>query len=286
MNVISGEAISKSPLNHSHSKQMYSFPKTQRFKMNKPHVNDQIYSLPSVRMSRTTTQGFGTKYDFTKENRDKSQTFYNTTRGFDPSTSQAPKYTFGVSRSKYEKVYCEANKMLDRNVPGPGLYKITKPFGADASKFTMVGKGNDKQLRTKSSEPGPGQYKHLTMTVEGKYPDSKFRNTATITFGVNKAKRFDWNSKNGVPGPATYNIKWLMDGKGFIYSSKLRSSQANSIYGKGKDLSTKFTNYISKTFVLIKSKPLDLVHIERFQNLVSMRRKNSQYLNQKINNLE
>ena len=35
---ICGEAICKSPLNHSLSKQMYSFAKEPRFKMHKSHA--------------------------------------------------------------------------------------------------------------------------------------------------------------------------------------------------------------------------------------------------------
>ena len=48
-----------------------------------------------------------------------------------------------MSRSFYDKVYCEANKPLDKNVPGPAKFNITKPFGSEASKFSMTGKGYD-----------------------------------------------------------------------------------------------------------------------------------------------
>lgn len=205
-----------------------------------------MYNLPEVKSMRSTSLGFGNKYDFTKEHKDKSQTFYNTSRDFDPKKSNAPAFTFGISRSFYDKVYCEANKMLDKNVPGPGLYTTTKPFGMEANKFSMVGKGKDLTKKSKTNEPGPGNYKYVSMTVEGKYPLSKFRNTATITFGVNKEKRFNWNSKNKNPAPNNYNLKWLIDGKGFIFSSKFKSAPCSSLYGKGKDLSTKYTNYISK----------------------------------------
>lgn len=37
MSVVSVEAISKSPLNHSVSKQMFSFSKEKRFKLAVPH---------------------------------------------------------------------------------------------------------------------------------------------------------------------------------------------------------------------------------------------------------
>ena len=198
---------------------------------------------------RAASVGYGTKYDFTKEHKDKSQVFYNTQRDFDPKKSSAPSFTFGVARSFYDKVYCEANKMLDKNVPGPGLYTIRKPFGSDASKFTMVGKGKDLVNRKKSNEPGPGDYKFIKTTVEGKYPLSQFRNTATITFGVNKDKRFRWNTKEQTPAPNAYNFKNMIDGKGFIFSSKYKSAACSSLYGKGKDLSTKYTSYISKFII-------------------------------------
>lgn len=210
-----------------------------------------MYNLPDVKSMRSTSIGFGTKYDFTKDHKDKSQVFYNTSRDFDPKKSTAPAFTFGVARSFYDKVYCEANKMLDKNVPGPGLYTTTKPFGFEASKYTMVGKGKDLQKRIKANEPGPGDYKFVSTTIEGKYPLSKFRNTATITFGVNKEKRFNWNSKEKTPAPNAYNLKSMIDGKGFIFSSKYRSAASSSLYGKGKDLSTKYTSYISKKIIFI-----------------------------------
>lgn len=212
-----------------------------------------MYTLPPVKSMRATSIGFGTKYDFTKDQKDKSQVFYNTARDFDPKKSSAPAFTFGVARSFYDKVYCEANKMLDKNVPGPGLYTIRKEFGSDASKFTMVGKGKDLTKRLKANEPGPGQYKYVGMTVEGKYPLSQFNNTATITFGVNKEKRFNYKMNNGNPAPNAYKFGNLITGKGFIYTSKFRSTPASSLYGKGKDLSTKYTSYISKKLLFFST---------------------------------
>ena len=247
--IIFGDPISKSPLNHSYSKQMYSFPKDQRFRMKKPNRNDTFYNLPDEKSHRATSIGFGTKYDFTKEHKDKSQTFYNIAKDFDPKKSNAPAYTFGIARSFYDKVYCDANKMLDKNVPGPGLYTITRPFGYEASKYTMVGKGEDLQRKKAKNDPGPGQYKIVQMNKEGIYPLSRFRNTAGITFGVSKEKRFSYNSKDKFPAPNKYNINNLITGKGFIFSSKFKSSAASSITGKGKDLSTKYTNYISNDFI-------------------------------------
>ena len=77
MKVISGEPICNSPLNHSKSKYMYSFGKAQRF----PPINNsfgsvyKFYNLPSVRTKRSTSIGYGTKYDFTRDAKSKSPVF-------------------------------------------------------------------------------------------------------------------------------------------------------------------------------------------------------------------
>ena len=151
-----------------------------------------------------------------------------------------------MSRSFYDKVYCEAHKPLDKNVPGPAKFNITKPFGSDASKFSMTGKGFDYfKKKMALNEPGPGDYKLMAINKEGKYALSQFRNTSSISFN-SQDKRFNYAYKDNIPAPNRYNIKTLIDGKGFIYNSKLKSSPANSIVGKGKDITTKFTNYKSK----------------------------------------
>lgn len=131
--------------------------------------------------------------------------------------------------------------MLDKNIPGPGKFNISKPFGTDASKFSIVGKGLN--IKRAQNEPGPGDYKLISMNKEGKYPLSNFTNTSSISFSLSKEQRFNYESKNKVPAPNRYDIKSLIDGKGFIFSSKYKSSNANSLVGKGKDLTTKFTNY-------------------------------------------
>lgn len=46
------------------------------------------------------------------------------------------------------------------------------------------------------------------------------------------------------PGPERYEIKPLIDGKGFNYVSKFKSSTSKSISGKPKDLSSKYTSNI------------------------------------------
>jgi hypothetical protein len=100
--IASGEAISKSPINHSPTKMMYTFPKTQRFFFEKRPLCDQMYPSQESKTNRSTSFGYGNKYDFTKSKN--TAPYYNLSTNFDPKKTHQPSYTFGISRSFYEKV--------------------------------------------------------------------------------------------------------------------------------------------------------------------------------------
>lgn len=51
---VEADEICKSPLNRSPAKHQYSFSRSDRFKLAKPYC-DNIYDLPSMRMSRKTS---------------------------------------------------------------------------------------------------------------------------------------------------------------------------------------------------------------------------------------
>ena len=139
--------------------------------------------------------GKGEKYDFTKENKGKNAQFYNFPTDFDPKKPHTPSWTFGISRSYYDKVYYETNKMLDKNVPGPGKYQYLKPIGSESQKFSMLGRRLDKNIDRKSKSPGPGEYPIISINPGGKYPLSAMRNATTIVFGMSKEKRFNYSCK-------------------------------------------------------------------------------------------
>lgn len=252
MITISGEAISKSPINKSKSKQMYSFSKSRRFPDPFKKEDIQFYNFSFWKGNRSTSMGYGTKYDFTKENKDKCQNFYNLPTDFDTRKPFLPAYTFGMSRSCFDKVYYDSIKMVDKNVPGPGKYNYLKPFGHDSSKFSLSSRAEDKSMRYYSQVPGPGSYKLMTINPKGIYPLSNFRNTTSINFSNNREKRFSYNNLNTSPGPGTYDVKPLIDGKGFNFISKYKSSQSQAMKGKGYDLSSKYTNLKSK-FLYLRS---------------------------------
>ena len=90
LKMTAGDQISKSPLNNSKSKQLYSFSKAIRFSDPSKKVDHQMYDISMWRSPRSTTMGYGTKFDFTKENKDKCQNFYNVAKDFNPKTSDAP----------------------------------------------------------------------------------------------------------------------------------------------------------------------------------------------------
>lgn len=191
--------ISRSPINQSTSKQMYSFSRAPRFPpLKRIGYCDTFYSLPSVTMSRYTSLGKGNKSDFTRTSRGMNPVFYQVKRDFDKDNITGPQYSFGISREKYAKVYYETNKMFDINVPGPGKYNYLKSFGADAPKFSMrerfhtAGKGK----RVLYDTPGPGKYPPvIAINEKGHYPISRIQDISTPNFGAYRGKRFNYNCK-------------------------------------------------------------------------------------------
>ncbi len=88
----------------------------------------------------------------------------------------------------------ESSSFRDKNVPGVGNYSINKPFGEEAFKYTMRGKGNTKPLAAKMNVPGPGEYGFMSINPGGKYSRSSFKNATTIVWGSSKERRFKYES--------------------------------------------------------------------------------------------
>lgn len=192
----SGEVISKSPLNNSSAKFMYSFPKDKRFRVPKEREAN-CYTLPDVKSQRSTTFGYGTKFDFTKQFGGKTAPYYNIPTLFDSKANQAPAFTFGISRSYYDKVFIESAKMFDKNVPGPGKYNYLKRFGHEAPQFSIGARcHSQKNLASHVKNPGPGHYKNYSINGLGKYCLSDVKNITGIIWSHSKEKRFKENSMN------------------------------------------------------------------------------------------
>lgn len=112
---------------------------------------------------------------------------------FDVKKPKTPAWSFGISRAYYEKVFCEANKMFDKDVPGPGKYNYLKPFGSESSKYSISSRGNS--VSKSSKVPGPGEYPLISINPTGKYPLSKMKNVTSIVWGISKEKRFNYLRK-------------------------------------------------------------------------------------------
>ena len=201
--VASGAQICNSPVNRSVTKQMYSFPKAERFPKVKIDPSPLCYDIPSQRSKRYATMGVGGRTDFTRMQKGNNSQFYNNGTDFDKNHPYSPAYTFGLGRDKFEKVYVESAKYVDKSVPGPGKYYTPKPFGSDAPKFSLRGKPTVIRyggLRTRKGEPlkppGPGEYKNVyAINGTGKYAMSNLPNVYCFNYGLGKGKRFDYRCK-------------------------------------------------------------------------------------------
>ena len=225
MKVISGEPICNSPLNHSKSKYMYSFGKAQRFPIiNRAYGGSFFYNLPSMKTKRSTSIGYGTKYDFTRDAKSKSPVFYNYKSDFDQKNPSGPRYSFGLGR---DRMY----KSTDIPGPGPANYNVLKPFGRDGIKYTMRIKYNRSSSMVNIGSPGPGAYSAVTkINPNGTYIVSKNENVHPVEFSKDKTERFNYHYEV-TPGPSDYKKGSMF---GIIFDSKFRSTNGITMRPKFK----------------------------------------------------
>eukprot|EP00357_Protocruzia_adherens_P022362 CAMPEP_0114987712 /NCGR_PEP_ID=MMETSP0216-20121206/9170_1 /TAXON_ID=223996 /ORGANISM="Protocruzia adherens, Strain Boccale" /LENGTH=390 /DNA_ID=CAMNT_0002350361 /DNA_START=37 /DNA_END=1209 /DNA_ORIENTATION=+ len=228
--------VSHSPLNLSKSKQLFSFPRTERFKREVDHATKQapLYSLPEVSEKRAASFGYGRKSDFTSTNRDTpAPNKYVVDSEFTPAKHKKCSYSFGASREVYDKVYLENHRVADRSVPGPGAYDWSQPLGKQSRKATL--KSRNKLLASNLTVPGPGAYTlSPTLNDKGKYFVSKFKNSSASVFSPPSSKRFQRNPGANIPGPGTYgNVEFNATGSYFV--SKFKSSFARTFSNSARN---------------------------------------------------
>ena len=180
--------------NASPTKFMYSFGRAERFPpLKRSGKSDRFYTLPSVRMNRTAGFGFGKKSDFTKRSNSHTE-FVKIKRDFDEGNQRGLKYSFGLGRDYFEKQVVPGFRNIDKNVPGPGIYKVRKDFGSDALKFSMYelcGKGG--WTNKYMNNPAPGTYKPVVeINPKGKYPVSNISNMKVSDFGISHTNRWSY----------------------------------------------------------------------------------------------
>ena len=178
--------------NASPTKFMYSFSRAERFPpINRTGKSDRFYTLPSMRMNRTTGFGYGHKSDFTK-NKSCSTEFVSIKRDFDKGNQRGLKYSFGLGRDSFTKAYCPGYKNLDKNVPGPAKYNIIKPLGDDAPKYSLHAICGERGWINKNmNNPAPGTYQPtIKINSEGRYPLSTISNIKASNFGLSRSDRW------------------------------------------------------------------------------------------------
>ena len=214
--------------NNSPSKYMFSFSKSPRFfKLKRDTQVDKFYNLPSTLAKRSTAMGFGKKLNFSSKN--SGSEFISIKRYFDKNYQPGLKFSFGISREKYSKVYYPGLQLIDLSIPGPGKYNVVGRPGINSPKYTMRPKCLKKVNKDRALSPGPGEYSSVVkINSEGKCPLSKIANVRTINFGNNKARRFFYKINN-VPGPGAYKLKSLL---GINFISKYNSGKLISIHKK------------------------------------------------------
>lgn len=217
--------------NTSPTKFMYSFSRAERFPpLKRTGKSDTFYTLPSVRMNRTAGFGFGKRSDFTKSTNSRTE-FVNIKRDFDIGNQRGLKYSFGLGRDAFGKQTIPGYKNIDKNIPGPGKYKVRKELGYDAPKFSMYAICGQRNWTNKNmNNPAPGTYKPVVeINKKGKYPVSNICNIKVSDFGISRTNRFGNYKGNNIPAPNAYGYKTLM---GTIYNSKFRSGNLISMSPK------------------------------------------------------
>lgn len=193
------DQINRDPNNNSQSKQLWSFPKANRFIREKKE-SDSTTFFYDIKESKNKLKGafigYGNKSDFTLKNaRDKCPNFYDIKGGFGEGlgnryrgkSSKNPAYSFGIGWDAYSKLYDENIKFnYNPNMPGPGTYTIKlKP---DTSSYSFKGRNFYKQPKTMI--PGPGNYRAYSMNPTGYYTLSNKRSTPGTCFGKFTENRF------------------------------------------------------------------------------------------------
>ena len=214
--------ILSSPLNKSKSKAAYSFGKQIRFKNNIQKDNYySFYNLPSTITARSTSIGFGKKYDFTKRNNISGEYYLSSPiNSFDSKYKNSPSYTIA---KKYDL-------KMPKHLPIE-LYNCSNNFGNFSPKYSIGLKFKNKTLSKKEILPGPGYYYNERNHKLLKSYSSNFSNAVRIRLDLNE-KRFKYNKENFSPGPGKYKIPSLINKNGFIFQSNFKSELGRSFIGK------------------------------------------------------
>ena len=141
------EQVVRSPINNSRAKQQYSFPKDERFRGIKRRNRqiylmtscscDIFYDLPNTRSARSAAFGYGARPNIFRRQFSPPPNRYTLPSDFDPTLKKSCKYTFGMSREAFNKVYIKGQLYRDPVIPGPGTYNVRDVPGQRTLKYSL-----------------------------------------------------------------------------------------------------------------------------------------------------
>ena len=244
------EEIVNHPQNTSDTKYMYSFGKAKRFRtIDRTGKSDSLYILPSTKMTRNTALGYGTKYDFFKENH-KITEFISIKRSYDKNFSPGYKYSFGLGREKFTKKAIPGYKIIDDEIPGPAKYNVLKTIGGESPKYTFRKLcGKTFWVNKYMDNPSAAEYSlPSSINAKGKFINSKIPDIKGAAFSKDHTNRWNYYKGNNVPGPNAYSLNKALMGN--LYNSKYRSGPYIEMHKKSMaDLEITQKNFEQSTLI-------------------------------------
>lgn len=88
-------------------------------------------------MKRSTSFGYGNRCKLHRDGSNPPPNQYKLPTSFDAKTLAGIRYTFGIAREAYSKVYLKEQPSKDPAIPGPGTYNVRKEPGKDTTKYSF-----------------------------------------------------------------------------------------------------------------------------------------------------
>ena len=244
--IADSKKIHDNPVNHSPTKQLYSFPHSKRFnsKNSKSVCNAQCYDVNNKIYlgHQGTALGYGKKYDFTQNTKlgPGPNSYLPKNLSIEAGLKQKPGFSFGISKDQIKHNGMALHLKISASLPGPDAYA---PKLAKSQKCTTL-KSRIPKIKSKGNFIGPGSYK-LPPSFQRDKPiiESKFRNTTTMKFPPMKSDKEKQQKKNEKEDSKleamTVDMKYQLNAKGVYFNSKYPNTKGLIFNKENRDSKTK-----------------------------------------------
>lgn len=125
-----------------------------------------------------------------------------------PSTLSKAGKSFGIDRSKYEKVLLKTATLINKQSPGP-IYDVSSAIGKHATKVTLKPRVNYVDSKMPKLVPGPGTYAIMPcINKNGRFMLSTYRDSGAPRYGGlrnhSSQSTFFNHIESFTPGPGAY----------------------------------------------------------------------------------